>query len=86
MSEDRQTKNAASEGTGAPDCSDGRCPTCRQRNSRAGERTMDDGSVIVWHCNVLGCSNSEDHPNATAHGRGIPRTVEPIVGSLEDEA
>ena len=51
-------------------CSDdGRCPTCRQRNSHAGERTMDDGSVIVWHCNVLGCSNSEDHPNASRQVR-----------------
>jgi hypothetical protein len=48
------------------DGSDGRCPTCRQRNSRAGKREMDDGSVIVWRCNVLGCSNSEDHPNEKA--------------------
>ena len=43
--------------------SDGRCPTCRQRNSRAGEREMDDGSVIVWHCNVPGCANHSYYPN-----------------------
>jgi ssDNA-binding Zn-finger/Zn-ribbon topoisomerase 1 len=48
---------------------DGRCPTCRQRNSHAGERKMDDGSVIVWHCNVPGCSNHEDHPIAAGQGR-----------------
>ena len=65
---DRRISNATGEPRGLPrsappSCSDGRCPTCRNRNSRAGERTMDDGSVIVWHCNVLGCSNSEDHPN-----------------------
>ena len=43
--------------------SDGRCPTCRQRNSRVREHKMDDGSVIVWHCNVPGCANHAYHPN-----------------------
>jgi len=42
---------------------DDRCPTCRRRNSRAGDREMDDGSVIVWHCNVPGCANHADYPN-----------------------
>jgi len=48
---------------------DARCPTCRQRNSRAGEREMDDGSVIVWYCPVVGCANHADHPNTQAQGR-----------------
>lgn len=49
--------------------SDGRCPTCRQRNSRSGEREMDDGSVIVWYCNVPGCANHADYPNAPRQPR-----------------
>ena len=52
-------------------CSDGRCPTCRQRNSRVREHKMDDGSVIVWHCNISGCSNHADHPNTEISG-GTP--------------
>ena len=46
---------------------DGRCPVCRQRDSHAGEREVGDGSVVVWHCNVPGCSNHED--NATKGDR-----------------
>ena len=43
---------------------DGRCGTCRQRDSRVREHRMDDGSVLVWHCNVKGCSNHADYkPN-----------------------
>ena len=42
---------------------DGRCPTCRQRNSRVREHLSDDGeTTIVWHCNVAGCSNGPDVP------------------------
>jgi hypothetical protein len=65
-------------GTPSPEVagSDGRCPTCRQRASLAGERAMDDGSVIVWHCNVPGCSNHEEYPNAEAHASA---TKEPIA-------
>lgn len=54
--------------------SDDRCPTCRQRNSRAGEREMDDGSVIVWHCNVKGCANHSDYRN-TALGNSESKTA-----------
>lgn len=59
------TPEQARAGSASPGSagSDARCPTCRQRNSVAGEREMDDGSVIVWYCNVPGCSNSADHPN-----------------------
>ena len=38
---------------------DRRCPTCRQRDSRVREHKMPDGSVVLWHCNVLGCENAE---------------------------
>jgi len=51
---------------GEQEIKDGRCPTCRQRNSLAGEREMDDGSVLAWYCNVRGCSNHQDHTNANA--------------------
>lgn len=37
---------------------DGRCPTCRQRDSRVREHEMEDGSAVVWHCNVKGCANA----------------------------
>ncbi len=42
------------DGVGAVD---GRCPTCRQRKSRVREHERADGSRVVWHCNVAGCSN-----------------------------
>lgn len=38
---------------------DPRCPTCQQRNSYVREHVQEDGSVIVWHCNVPGCSNNQ---------------------------
>lgn len=59
--------------------SDGRCAVCRQRNSYAGKRKLDDGSYILWYCNVPGCSNAEasaktvPQPSSChggAHGRG----------------
>gem|GEM_PF-5356219 len=50
---------------------DSRCPTCRQRNSRAGERKMDDGSVIAWHCNVPGCENHIDYQNVAVRRDAI---------------
>lgn len=60
---------AAGRGPAEPDPgmdgSDGRCPTCRQRNSRVREHDMGDGSMLVWHCNVPGCSNHEDNVNNT---------------------
>jgi hypothetical protein len=43
--------------------SDGRCPTCRQRNSRVREHETENGAVIVWHCNVKGCANHSDYQN-----------------------
>jgi len=67
---------------GEQEIKDGRCPTCRQRNSLAGEREMDDGSVLVWFCNVRGCSNHQDHTNAPSHlppasGGKVPPDVQP---------
>jgi hypothetical protein len=43
---------------------DGRCGTCRQRDSRVRTHRMDDGSVLVWHCNVKGCSNHADYQSS----------------------
>jgi hypothetical protein len=44
---------------------DDRCPTCRQRNSRVREHLMEDGSVVLWYCNVPGCSNHAGYPNGS---------------------
>jgi len=44
----------------------------------------DDGSVTVWHCNVVGCSNHIDYPNAEGESRAASaRTLHPLVGDSE---
>ena len=42
---------------------DNRCPTCRQRNSRVRQHKLDNGYVLVWYCNVVGCENHPDRPD-----------------------
>jgi len=52
---------------------DGRCQTCRQRGSHAGER--DNGS---WFCNVPGCANANAAddlaPDSDIHHEGTKGT------------
>jgi hypothetical protein len=66
------------------DCSDSRCAVCKQRNSSVRHHVNDDGSVTVWHCNVVGCSNHIDYPNAEGESRAASaRTLHPLVGDSE---
>jgi hypothetical protein len=58
MQAGRKKKRDVGESKNIADKTDGtRCAVCEQRNSSVRHHVNDDGSLTIWHCNVVGCAN-----------------------------